>query len=339
MGALEAILTGESAPEPLLLLMLPLGAVSLLLLAFFAGDGQRERLTKRISKIKINHLVSRGSEAERVAVARRKTTFSDIAALDSLLKRLLPRQEMLRLRIERAGLGISLGVYVLTSLLLAVITLLLVLKFSDWPAPAAIFLGIAGGISLPHFFLGFRITRRRNKFTDLFPDAIDLMVRGIKAGLPITESIKNAGDEIADPVGTELKRVTDGLRIGRQLDELLWESSERLEMQEFDFFTIALSIQAETGGNLAETLANLSDVLRGRRQLKRKIRALSSEAKASAYIIGSLPFIMTLLIYLTNSAYIISLFVDPRGQAMIGFGLFMIAAGVGVMFRMVKFKI
>ena len=129
-------------------------------------------------------------------------------------------------------------------------------------------------------------------------------------------------------------------RSGEQnLSSEMEKALEGVNLQEFDFFTISLSIQAETGGNLAETLGNLTDVLRGRRQLKRKIRALSSEAKASAYIIGSLPFIMTLLIWLVNKEYLIGLFTDPRGQAMIGFGLFMIFAGAGVMFKMVKFEI
>lgn len=339
MGPLEAVLAGEMGPAQILLLMLPLSLGALLLFAALGTDGDRNKLIKRISKIKINHLVQVDSDPRQVSIARRKAKSSDIAVLDLLLKRLLPRQEVLRLRIERAGLGISVGIYVLTSLLIGVVGVVLALKLWGWPIAAALLSGVAIGISLPHVYLNFRIARRRNKFIDLFPDAIDLMVRGIKAGLPITESIKSAGEEIDDPVGIELKRVTDGLRIGRQLDELLWEASRRLDLQEFNFFTIALSIQAETGGNLAETLTNLSDVLRGRRQLKRKIRALSSEAKASAYIIGSLPFVMTLLIYLTNSGYIIGLFTDPRGQAMIGFGLFMIAAGVGVMYRMVKFEI
>lgn len=183
------------------------------------------------------------------------------------------------------------------------------------------------------------IKRRQMRFIEYFPDAIDLMVRGLKAGLPIGESIKTAGQEIPNPVGLEMRRVTDGIRIGRKMDDILTEAARRVNLQEFDFFTIALSIQEETGGNLAETLGNLTDVLRGRRQIKRKIKALSSEAKASAYIIGSLPFIMTLLIYLLSPEYLIGLFQDPRGQAMIAFGLFMIFAGVGVMMKMVKFEI
>ncbi len=123
------------------------------------------------------------------------------------------------------------------------------------------------------------------------------------------------------------------------MEELLVEACKRLDLPEFDFFAIALSIQAETGGNLAETLNNLAEVLRGRRQIKRKIKALSSEAKASAYIIGSLPFIMCFLIYLVNPDYIMGLFLDVRGQFMIGGSLVMIAAGAMVMNKMIKFEI
>jgi tight adherence protein B len=181
--------------------------------------------------------------------------------------------------------------------------------------------------------------KRQMRFIIHFPDAIDLMVRGVKAGVPITEAIKAASEEIPDPVGIELKRITDGIRVGRKMNELLEETCKRLDLPEFNFFAIALSIQAETGGNLAETLNNLAEVLRGRRQLKRKIKALSSEAKASAYIIGSLPFIMCLLIYLVNEAYIVGLFTDPRGQFMIGGSLLMIGMGALVMRKMINFDI
>ena len=119
----------------------------------------------------------------------------------------------------------------------------------------------------------------------------------------------------------------------------IWLTSERLQLQEFKFFTISLAIQSETGGNLTETLANLADVLRRRRQLKLKIKALSSEAKASAYIIGSLPFVMFTILYLTNQSYVMQLFYDPRGHFMIGVGLGMIMVGALVMFKMVRFDI
>src|SRR3546814_19583197 len=120
------------------------------------------------------------------------------------------------------------------------------------------------------------------------------MVRGLRSGLPITESIRAAGQEIVDPVGIELRRITDAVRLGAKLEEVLWDCSRRLDIQEFNFFTVALAIQSETGGNLAETLANLSDVLRRRRQVKLKIKAFSYEPQATANIIGPLPFVLAL---------------------------------------------
>lgn len=336
MELLQAFGRGDIGPDQLFLLLLPAGA--LLLLVVLISGGERPLLDRRIVRIKQNHANKEQTQSQ-VNIARHPTKSSDIQALDQLIRRYLPRQDMLRLRLERAGLGISIGVYVLASLLTGALGVVAAISLWHWPWPAASLFGIAQGLALPYAFLNLRIKRRQAKFIEFFPDAIDLMVRGIRAGLPVVESIRSAGDEVPDPVGTELKRVTDSVRIGRRLDEVLWETSRRLDLQEFNFFTIALSIQSETGGNLAETLGNLSDVLRGRRQLKRKIKALSSEAKASAYIIGSLPFVMTGLIYLVNSGYIIGLFSDPRGQAMVGFGLTMIMAGVGVMYRMVKFEI
>ncbi len=336
MNVFEFLGGPDAGAEALIIVLLPIGCI-LLLFGLFSGN-ERAPLYRRMEAVKAHH-EKRGSNAAQISIARQKQKGSEIKFFDNLLKRVLPRQEVLRLRIERAGMSFSIGIYVLTSLLIAMAGAFLTGTMAGAPTAIAILTGITMGLSLPHSILGWLIKRRQTRFIEHFPDAIDLMVRGLKAGLPIGESIKTAGQEIPDPVGLELRRVTDGIRIGRQMDDILWEASRRVNLQEFDFFTIALSIQAETGGNLAETLGNLTDVLRGRRQLKRKIRALSSEAKASAYIIGSLPFIMTLLIYLVNKEYLIGLFSDPRGQAMIGFGLFMIFAGAGVMFKMVKFEI
>ena len=337
MEGVYELLGGPGAgPEALIVAFLPIGCV-LLLYALFAPN-ERAPLIRRIDRVQIHHGRRAPGDAP-VSIARSKSKNSDIAFLDDLIRRYIPHQDMLRLRIERAGMSFSIGVYVLTSMLIAISAALVAANLWSGPIVTSVLFGLTMGLSIPHVFLGWRIKRRQARFIDLFPDAIDLMVRGLKAGLPIAESIKTAGQEIPDPVGLELRRITDGIRIGRQMDDVLWECSRRLDLQEFDFFTIALSIQSETGGNLAETLNNLSDVLRGRRQLKRKIRALSSEAKAGAYIIGSLPFVMTLLIYIVNQDYIVGLFTDPRGQAMIGFGLFMIVVGAAVMIRMVKFEI
>src|SRR3546814_737098 len=225
---------------------------------------------------------------------------SCIVLLDGLIKHLVPRPDLLRRRLAQAGLRTSLGKYVMISLAVGGVTFGLLLFFKVGSLLVAGPFGLFAAIMLPHATLGFLVGRRRNRFIDRFPEAIDLMVRGLRSGLPITESIRAAGQEIVDPVGIELRRITDAVRLGAKLEEALWDCSRRLDIQEFNFFTVALAIQSETGGNLAETLANLSDVLRRRRQLKLKIKALSSEAKASAYIIGSLPFVMAILIYLVN---------------------------------------
>ena len=151
----------------------------------------------------------------------------------------------------------------------------------------------------------------------MFPDAIDLIVRALRSGLPVSEAIVGAGHEIADPVGAELRLVEGGMRMGRDLESLLWDTAKRIDAPEFRFFVIALSVQRETGGNLAETLANLSDVLRRRRQMQAKAHAMASETRATTMILGGLPVAVILVLTLTSPAYLAPLYhrcprADPR---------------------------
>jgi tight adherence protein B len=273
---LKALL-GDS-PEIWLIIAAPLGLL-LLLIVFFAGGGEQRQMAKRITRMKRSH----GEKPTPVQIisARRKTNSGALPGLEEIFKRLIPRQEMLRLRLTHAGLETSLGTYILICAIVGVITAITTAIFG-LPLAAAALAGVFLGLGLPHYVVGSMFAKRQMRFIIHFPDAIDLMVRGVKAGVPITEAIKAASEEIPDPVGIELKRITDGIRVGRKMNVLLDETCKRLDLPEFNFFAIALSIQAETGGNLAETLNNLAEVLRGRRQLKRKIKALSSEAKASA---------------------------------------------------------
>lgn len=331
---LQALL-GDS-PEIWLFLAAPLGLL-LLLIVFFAGGGEQRQMVKRIARMKKAHSSEKPTPVQIIS-ARRKTKTGALPGVEEFFKRLIPRQEMLRLRLSHAGLETTLGTYILVCSIVGVAGMIAAAVFG-LPLPAALLAGVFVGLGLPHYVVGNMFARRQMRFIIHFPDAIDLMVRGVKAGVPITEAIKAASEEIPDPVGIELKRIVDGIRVGRKMNVLLEETSKRLDLPEFNFFAIALSIQAETGGNLAETLNNLAEVLRGRRQLKRKIKALSSEAKASAYIIGSLPFIMCLLIYLVNESYIVGLFTDPRGQMMIGGALAMIGVGALVMRKMINFDI
>ena len=322
----------------LLLIILPVLAALIVFILIFGGDGSAKQVKRRIDRVKKANTGKEPSLQQAVSI-RRSNADSDIAFIDNLIKRLLPRPELLRLRLASAGLSGSLGRYLLIGLILGVLTFGGLQYWGFVPTVVSVLAGLFAAIMLPHAGLSFLIRRRRNRFIAHFPEAIDLMTRGLRSGLPITESIKTAGNEIPDPVGTELTQVTDSVLLGEKLEEALWEASRRLDIQEFNFFTVALAIQSETGGNLAETLANLSDVLRRRRQLKLKIKALSSEAKASAYIIGSLPFVMALLIFLVNPGYIDDLFTDPRGLFLVGLGFMSFGIGIGVMYRMVKFEI
>ena len=270
---------------------------------------------------------------------KRNDSASSIASLDKLLQRTIPNPALLRARLQATGFQINIGQYVLGNLVvMAVIAAGLHLGLAlSWGSS-----GLAGfglGLALPHFLVGFLGKRRSKKFIDNFPEAIDLIVRGLKSGLPTQEGIKVVAAEMGDPIGTEFREIADSLKLGKTLDDALWDAAKRLDIPEFKFFVISLSVQRETGGNLAETLENLGTILRARRQMKVKVKAMSSEAKASAIIIGSLPFIMFLIIFLMNPGYASQLFTDSRGVIMVIAGLLSIGIGIGVMAKMIRFEI
>src|SRR3546814_211955 len=165
------------------------------------------------------------------------------------------------------------------------------------------------------------------------------MVRGLRSGLPISETIGVVASEVQGPIGIEFQSVSDKMKIGRTMEAALQETADRLGTPEFQFFVITLAIQRETGGNLAETLANLADVLRKRAQMKLKIRAMSSESKASAYIIGALPFIVFGIIYFINPDYMGDFFIDERLMIAGGGGLIWMSIGAMIMAKMINFEI
>ena len=339
MNSLTALL-GDGQMENLVIWGLPaIVGLMMALVAMVAGDDSDERRRRRIKRVQSHgRRTSSSMTPDQIISIRRRTSDSSIPIFDFLIKRVLPRPEVLRNRLAATGSKITLGTYLTICIgIFAAVTLAGVIVAAI-PNIAAPLLGLFAGLGLPHMFVGFLGNRRRGKFISHFPEAIDLMVRGLKSGLPINESLKVAGEEIADPVGLELRQITDQVRIGTKVEKALDDAGKRLDIQEFNFMNIAMSIQAETGGNLAETLGNLSDVLRKRRQLKLKIRALSSEAKASAYIIGSLPFIMTGIIHMTNENYLMLLYTDPRGNMAVIAGLVWFAIGAFVMWKMVRFE-
>lgn len=293
----------------------------------------RKRRERRLERATVRRAQSAGPT---VANVRRTDSSSSV---DRFAQRFLPRPQKLRLRLEKTGLPIRLGHYFLVMAIIAVAQTFSSMNLAGFPLPVAALLGIAGGVALPHMLVGALIKRRQARFTAEFPEGIDVIVRGLRAGLPVSESIIAVGRELSGPVSDVFADVSERLSLGDPVEVAVQEAGVQIDTPEIKFFGISLSIQRETGGNLAETLANLSDILRRRRQMKLKIKALSSEARASAYILGCLPFVMFMLLYLVNNDYIMKLFEDPRGIVMVVIGLAMMSCGGFVMYRMVKFEI
>ncbi len=308
-------------------------AVLLLLIFAFAGPSEAKAQAKRLDKVKFRHSESANVQVEaqmkKAISARRKVRPQG----DNI-----SRMEALAIRLEQTGHDWPLSYF-----FYAVFGLLLLvgggLFLYGAPPLLALGVGLLVGAGVPHLTVGFLISRRINKFTTNFPDAIELLVRGLRSGLPVTETIGVVADEIGGPVGEEFRKVIDRIKIGQSMEEALNESAKRMETPEFKFFCITLAIQRETGGNLAETLSNLADVLRKRAQMKLKIKAMSSESKASAYIVGSLPFIVFGLVWTVNPTYLAGFFYEERLIIAGLGGLTWMSIGVFIMAKMVNFEI
>ncbi|HJP69462.1 MAG TPA: type II secretion system F family protein [Sphingomicrobium sp.] len=321
----------------MLLWLLIIGGVGALILAFMAmrGPSASKNLKRRMELIKERHGDSIAGNAQaqiRKLFAERASKFEGYAST------LIPKPALLRKRLEQTGKNISLGKYAMVCIAVTgLVTFVLVLRGA--PFLLSLLLGLFFGIGGPHFVIGRLIKRRVAKFTSNFPDAIELMVRGLRSGLPITETLGIVASEIIGPVGVEFRMVADKMKIGRTMEAALQDTADRLGTPEFQFFVITLAIQRETGGNLAETLSNLADVLRKRAQMKLKIRAMSSESKASAYIVGSLPFVVFGLVWMINPHYMGGFFTDQRLMVAGLGGMVWMAIGAGIMAKMVNFEI
>ncbi|HVM21697.1 MAG TPA: type II secretion system F family protein [Sphingomicrobium sp.] len=321
----------------MLLWLLLFGGFGALALAYAAmrGPSAGKAVKRRIELIKERH----GDVIAGNAQAQIRKLFAQRAdRLEGYAASLIPKPALLRKRLEMTGKDITLGKYLTicggTALFIAML-----LMFRGAPLLLSLLLGVFFGIGGPHFVIGKLIKRRIAKFNTSFPDAIELMVRGLRSGLPITETLGIVASEIPGPVGVEFRMVADKMKIGRTMEAALQETADRLGTAEFQFFVITLAIQRETGGNLAETLSNLADVLRKRAQMKLKIRAMSSESKASAYIVGCLPFVVFTLVWMINPTYMGGFFEDQRLIVAGLGGLVWMGIGAFIMAKMVNFEI
>jgi tight adherence protein B len=313
------------------LIALAAGGAGYVLLSGSRADKDKQR---RLREVRLRHsdaAIDRVEAHYRKAVAARRPAQQPTAGAGS-------RREALALRLHRTGRGWSVRDYLVASAAIAG-SIALFAFLQTGAEMLSLGLGVLAGTGIPHLAVSVLINRRGGAFTTRFPDAIDLLVRGLRSGLPVTETIGIVASEVPGPVGEEFKLISERMRIGRTMDDALQETADRLDTAEFRFFVIALAIQRETGGNLAETLSNLGDVLRKRAQMKLKVRAMSSESKASAYIVGALPFIVFTMIWWINPKYIGAFFTDERLIVTGLGGLVWMAIGGFIMAKMVSFEI
>lgn len=316
----------------------------LVLFAFSNGPSSGKQLQSRILAIRQRHSESMVAKIE----ARMQKTVSNRRSkqVSGAAGRILPDPIILQKRLSATGKPWTVKQYLLASAGIAIASVGLLL-LRGMPAILALIIGVFLGLLVPHVVVSKLIARRINEFVVKFPDAIELLVRGLRSGLPVSETMGVVASEVPGPVGVEFQNVTDKMKVGVTMDAALQETADRLNTPEFQFFVISLVIQRETGGNLAETLSNLAEVLRKRLQMKLKIRAMSSESKASAYIIGALPFIVFGLIYFISDSYMQDFFVgDPTGPLglsllqLVGLGgMCWMAIGAFIMSRMIAFEI
>jgi tight adherence protein B len=318
----------------ILLIAIGLSGYLWLMYSTFAGPSPAKEGARRLKALRYRHSDSQDDRVEaqlRKAVAARKPKLHNIAGSES-------RIAALSLRLHRTGKPWTISQYVYASVGLA-LAVAVVLYLNSGALLLSLVVGLFVGAGLPHMVVGYFVKKRVNDFTVKFPDAIELLVRGLRSGLPVTETLGIVATEVPGPVGAEFKLVTERIKIGKTMEDALQETADRINTPEFQFFVITLAIQRETGGNLAETLSNLADVLRKRAQMKLKIRAMSSESKASAMIIGSLPFIVFGLIYMVNAGYLHGFFTDQRLIVAGLGGMLWMSIGVFIMSKMISFEI
>ena len=275
------------------------------------------------------------ASTERVVdqAARRKQVIDSLKEIDSKAS---AKKQTLEARISQAGLDWSRNKYLLGSLGLGVVLGGLGFLMSGSLLLAGL-LVVVGGLGIPRWVLSYLRNRRFKQFRQVFPDALDIIIRGVKAGLPLGDCLRIIGTEASEPVRSEFKQIVQSQAIGLPLAEAVDRMAERVPIQEAGFFAIVIAIQQKAGGNLSEALANLSRVLRDRKKMQGKIKAMSSEAKASAMIIGALPFVVGFLVWLTSPRYIELLWITSTGHMVIVGCLFWMSIGIAVIKKMISF--
>ena len=305
------------------------GVVWVFLYPILSGERKAEQRMANVAKTEPVAHAARG-----IQKSRRDTIETTLKELEERHKK--SKHIPLSVRIARAGLFWSKRQYFIVSAAIGAVMFLLGLLSGGGIIVGAV-LGIASALTLPRWLLSYLKKRRETKFLESFPDAVDIIVRGVKAGLPLLDCLKMIMIEAPEPTKSEFRAIVETQAIGLPLGEACGKLYEHMPLPEANFFGIVISIQQRSGGNLAEALGNLSRVLRDRKKMKAKIQAMSQEAKASAAIIGSLPVAVMTLVYITSPNYIALLWTEPLGRVMLAASAMWMLTGVMVMKKMINF--
>lgn len=305
------------------------GVVYVFLYPILSGERKAEQRMANVAKAEVVTRATRGPQK-----SRRDVVESTLKELDERHKK--TSRVPLSVKIARAGLSWSKQQYMLISAGIGVAMFFLGLFAAGGLLPAVGF-GFAGAFGIPPWLLSFLKKRRENKFLNAFPDAVDIITRGIKAGLPLLDCMKMITVEAPEPLKSEFRTIVETQAVGIPLGDACGKLYENMPVPEANFFGIVISIQQKAGGNLSEALGNLSRVLRDRKKMKAKIQAMSQEAKASASIIGALPIAVMTMVYITSPQYISVLFTEPLGHLMLACSAAWMFMGVMVMKKMINF--
>ncbi|OJU27945.1 MAG: secretion system protein F [Alphaproteobacteria bacterium 64-6] len=328
-------------PEVMQLGLVGLAALSaaaiIYILAYplLSGSTRTEKRIQGVTENKTKRAV-RNAQAEQISNRRRQVADT----LKELEQKQKQREKLtMRKRLERAGLDVTPRVFWLASIVagaaFGTITFVSLPGMTPLISLAVAFVGVFG---LPRWVVNRMIKRRQSKFLDEFANSIDVIVRGVKSGLPLNECLNIIARESPSPIKEEFKELVEQQRVGVPLSECFERMMERMPLSEVNFFAIVISIQQQAGGNLSEALGNLSGVLRDRKRMQAKVKALSAEAKASAGVLAALPFAVMLMVYFSTPNYIKILFTAKMGQFLLLCAAIWMTCGVLVMKKMINFK-
>lgn len=305
-------------------------------LVFAGGNNQPAAAQKRVKAVAGARVDKRNQAVEMAALKRRQTTAEALKELSQSEKQSRKRRLSIKGLMAQAGLKMTPTMFWAMSAGLGLVLGIAGLIIQGWiGAGMGFFIGLFG---LPRWILGFLVGGRQKKFANQLADAIDVIVRGVKSGLPLNQCLRIIAMESPEPIKSEFQALCDGQAMGVPLEAGLQRMYDHMPLPEVNFFSIVLIIQQKTGGNLSESLGNLSTVLRSRKLMKEKVKALSAEATASAGIIGSLPVLVGMLVWFTRPDYIGILFTHPVGNLILMGCVVLMSVGIFVMYKMVNFK-